>query len=864
MQSLPTGACTRNKGNHVRHDCPALQRTRDAVDNHVCATLWTLGKPCWWDMDKVTAWPCASAAADVHMPPCAGTVADDNKDWLTQKDGSSWPRQFTLDHMHALAKTGGGQWTPRYHAELTRAVAERAQGKGGGQCWQSQTNVLQWFQQHYDLDTQANVNVFTRRSVIFPRSVQQPSTTPNARQMPTVPGMQRPCGHTASWGAHTFVTTDSVQTTLQTTINQAQATVKAGFRACVVVLQTTEPGGLGYTDIDTAMQKAGGKHILRMPPNSLVVFDALGPRDTAPMAVRSDTRAGQKRRQPGNPSARDRWSWDNMRSRVRPPQVCVHSGPIARTRHGSWGEETHFYIFTPPGSDRPPPTADALRDLKERLQATGGPGAINTRLSLDWEPRGKRGRSLHDLGVSKRNVTERKETVRRWKRHWTGTPATGGAGFSHTIPPGHAPATLDSWLECVGVRATDRREAKEQLCVLEAGGCASLEREHLRHAYTVLRRSGADTDHEMGTDTVHQCPNTRRGCARWSTVLWDDEQKTRGGLCYPCALHAHLQHAHSATEAGHIITTPVQHRPGAATDSAGATPELRRGRSATSSGNDTDEPAQSPTKPTSTPPPPVITSTKVKELARVEAHMPFTKGSGVPLPHHARDARAAVSATPPERQAAGKTSATKSMPPRATKTTKTTQHHLVVDHQDRQGENALWLGADMGMDSNGYIVKTVADPSPARRADMRSGDRVLSINKQPPPATQSERHTREWTQAAIQTRCMVMHVERTTATRSSRPDKRPTRPQTSSPTKSPPRKKSTGTADHVPQHVAAQRTKDIVKDPTTSTNHHQTCPCFVLGMGHETIPNAAEMTNGTNGMHPDAGAHVQEKRHNFT
>jgi hypothetical protein len=36
--------------------------------------------------------------------------------------------------------------------------------------------------------------------------------------------------------------------------------------------------------------------------------------------------------------------------------------------------------------------------------------------------------------------------------------------------------------------------------------------------------------------------------------------------------------------------------------------------------------------------------------------------------------------------------------------------------------------------------------------------------------------------------------------------------------------------------------KDIVKDPTTSTNHHQTCPCFVLGMGHETIPNAAEMT----------------------
>ena len=135
--------------------------------------------------------------------------------------------------------------------------------------------------------------------------------------------------------------------------------------------------------------------------------------------------------------------------------------------------------------DRPPPTSDApqLRDLKERLQATGGPGAINTRLGLDWEPRGKRGRSLHDLGVSKRNVIKRKETVRRWKRHWTGTPATGGAGFSHTIPPGHAPATLDSWLEHVGVRATDHRQAKEPLCVLEAGGCASLERERLRHAH---------------------------------------------------------------------------------------------------------------------------------------------------------------------------------------------------------------------------------------------------------------------------------------------------------------------------------------------------------------------------------------------
>ena len=177
-----------------------------------------------------------SAAADVHMPKWAGTVADDTKDWLTQKDGSSWPRQFTLDHMHVFAKTGGGQWTPHYHAELTRAVAERAQGKGGGQCWQLQTHVLQWFQQHHDLDTHANVNVFTRRSVIFPRSVQQPSTTPNARQMPTVPGMQRHCGHTESWGAHTFVMTDSVQDALQTTINQALATATAGFRACVVVL----------------------------------------------------------------------------------------------------------------------------------------------------------------------------------------------------------------------------------------------------------------------------------------------------------------------------------------------------------------------------------------------------------------------------------------------------------------------------------------------------------------------------------------------------------------------------------------------------------------------------------------------------
>ena len=36
--------------------------------------------------------------------------------------------------------------------------------------------------------------------------------------------------------------------------------------------------------------------------------------------------------------------------------------------------------------------------------------------------------------------------------------------------------------------------------------------------------------------------------------------------------------------------------------------------------------------------------------------------------------------------------------------------------------------------------------------------------------------------------------------------------------------------------------KDIAKDPTTGTNHHKTCPCFVLGMGHETIPNAEAIT----------------------
>ena len=107
--------------------------------------------------------------------------------------------------------------------------------------------------------------------------------------------------------------------------------------------------------------------------------------------------------------------------------------------------------------------------------------------------------------------------------------------------------------------------------------------------------------------------------------------------------------------------------------------------------HDTDEPAQSPTKPTSTPPPPVITSTKVKELARVEVHLLFTKGSGVPLPHHARDARAAVSATPPERQAAGKQSATKSMPPRVAKTTKTTQHHLVVDQKTGRAKMSCGL-----------------------------------------------------------------------------------------------------------------------------------------------------------------------------
>ena len=108
---------------------------------------------------------------------------------------------------------------------------------------------------------------------------------------------------------------------------------------------------------------------------------------------------------------------------------------------------------------------------------------------------------------------------------------------------------------------------------------------------------------------------------------------------------------------------------------------------------------------------------------------------------------------------------------------------------DRQGGNVMWLGADMGMDRNGYIaVKTVADPSPARRADMRSGDRVLSINEQPSPATRSERHNQERTQGAIRTRCVVMHMERTAATRSSRPDKRPTRPLTNGPAKSPPRK----------------------------------------------------------------------------
>lgn len=47
------------------------------------------------------------------------------------------------------------RWPEKVHAESARAVAEKVQGNGGGQRWQLQTPVLQWFQQQCGLNTQA-------------------------------------------------------------------------------------------------------------------------------------------------------------------------------------------------------------------------------------------------------------------------------------------------------------------------------------------------------------------------------------------------------------------------------------------------------------------------------------------------------------------------------------------------------------------------------------------------------------------------------------------------------------------------------------------------------------------------------------
>ena len=120
---------------------------------------------------------------------------------------------------------------------------------------------------------------------------------------------------------------------------------------------------------------------------------------------RSDTMAGQKRRQPGNPGARGGWSWDNMRSRVRPPQACVHSGPVARTPK-----------VTGPGGKKPTSAfshhrAATVQHQMQTHYATSRNGytpqaalGSSTRiLSFDWAPRGKRGQSLHAFSNSELN-----------------------------------------------------------------------------------------------------------------------------------------------------------------------------------------------------------------------------------------------------------------------------------------------------------------------------------------------------------------------------------------------------------------------------------------------------------------------------
>ena len=555
---------------HVRYHCPALKETRQVANEGVCAMLWTLGTPYWWDTTRAGQWP---KAHDGGLPPWAGTPLADEQGLLLQRDGSKWPRQFIQDHVCGLRKATSKEWTKADHDALTTAVTAQTRGTGSGPCWQIQAPLLQWFKQQYDLTTQADVNVFTKRSAVFDKAIHADDAATNTTPQPHTPGVAPPVPITASWPGATFVITNSAETPLHRTARRAHNTVREGHRVCVLVLTSTADGDAGFKGINTAMTKAGGKHVLRLPPTTLEVHDAQGHIPSTPTTMRGESTTGQRRRQPTDHSEFRRWTWDAKQERPRPPTTCVHSGPTQRLRDGFWPGEAHVYLFTAPADAVAAPTDAELRELKERIHATGGPGTLNRSVSYDWAPNSKHQRSMHTIPTSSDSGDTHDTTIRAWQQHWTGTPDGAGQGHEHTIPPGHVPTSLHTWLHEIGVNSAERQAVKEKLGEVSAGEYATLEQEHARHANTVLRRCGTDPNHDTGKDTIYQCPGARQGCAQWTIHLWKPNNATHEGVCYSCALHAYLQRHNRANRTQTATTnTPTRGRRQTATTSRSRAP----------------------------------------------------------------------------------------------------------------------------------------------------------------------------------------------------------------------------------------------------------------------------------------------------
>ena len=611
--------------------------------------------------------------------------------------------------------------------------------------------------------------------------------------------------------------------------------------------QSVRPGanihsrrGRGFQGHQRGHDESRGKRVLRLPPTTLEVHDAQGHIPTTPTTMRGESTTGQRRRQSKDHSESRRWTWDAKQERPRPPTTCVHTGPTQRLRDGFWPGQAHVYLFTAPADDAAAPTDAELRELKERIHATGGPGTLNSSVSYDWVPNSKHQRSTHAIPTSS-DSGDKHTTMRAWQQRWTGTPDGAGQGHQHTVPPGHVPTSLHAWLHEMGVHSAERQAVKEKLGEASAGECATLEQEHARHAYTASRRCGTDPNQDTGKDMMHQCPGARQGCAQWTTHLWKPNNATHEGVCYSCALHACLRGRNRANRPNNANTnTPTHRRRQTATTSIEAghhttpatPPPLTRGGSA---GSTTSNHSNSSAGTTQTAIGQMtITRAMVQRLARADVHNTLTRGESKVLRH------AAATETPECKKRPRQPARSNSHTPAAQRqrTTTRVQHSIVVDQARQHGK--LHFGAKITRDHNMPMTVQGADAkSPAERAGLQAGDHIISIKSETPPM--QEAHVRTWLQDKLRDRRVKLVITRTQPREPAKRNKRPTHSNADNPANSPAHKSRRGSADRQLQRTpatttnittgaAANRMRTTNSSARMSTTEEQTCPHYVLGI----------------------------------